>query len=124
MKKRILVLDDDQSILDIVTYILTETGYEVRTLLTGLRVAEAVQNFEPHLILMDVMLAEHDGRVICRLLKETIASCHIPVMLISGTHDLADSLNQPGAPDDFLAKPFDIDLLLSKIAVQLYQPSI
>jgi|ERR1700761_2734836 two-component system phosphate regulon response regulator PhoB len=119
MGKRILVLDDDQDILDIVSFILTEDGYEVETLPTGHQAAEVIGQFHPDLILMDVMLADLDGRVICRKLKETITTSHIPVILISGTHDLADSLNQQGAPNDFIPKPFDIDLLLSKIKAQL-----
>ena len=68
---------------------------------------------------MDVMLAEMDGRLICRDLKENLLTRHIPVILVSGIHELAESLHQQGAPNEFLAKPFDLDILLGKVHDQL-----
>jgi len=119
MGKRILILDDDQDILDVVSYLLTDSGFDVQTLSTGEQVFSTINQFNPDLVLMDVMLANLDGRVICRNLKEGKNTHHIPVILISGTHDLAHSLHQKGAPNDFIPKPFDIDLLLNKIKEQL-----
>jgi DNA-binding response OmpR family regulator len=60
-----------------------------------------------------------DGRKICAALKTDQATSGLPVILISGTHDLAQSLHQLGAPNDFVAKPFDIDHLLSRVKNQL-----
>lgn len=71
------------------------------------------------MILTDVMLAGMDGRTICRDIKENQLTASQPVILISGTHDLAASLHLPGAPNDFVAKPFDIDYLLVRIENQL-----
>lgn len=119
MGKRILVLDDDQNILDIVSFILTEDGYEVQTVSTGEEVFSLIRQFDPDLVLMDVMLGNMDGRVICKDLKQSNETYHLPVILISGTHDLADSLNQIGAPNDFIPKPFDLEVLLSKVKAQL-----
>ncbi|OKS88123.1 response regulator transcription factor [Mucilaginibacter polytrichastri] len=68
---------------------------------------------------MDVMLGGMDGRSICKEMKSNNLTCSVPVILISGTHDLAASLNLPGAPNDFVAKPFDIDYLLERIKKQL-----
>jgi len=124
MNKRILILDDDQDILDIVSYLLTEGGYEVQTLASGEQIASAIHQFNPDLVLMDVMLADMDGRLICRDLKADASTHHIPVILISGTHDLAASLHQQGAPNDFIPKPFDIELLLQKVKHQLQLPSL
>jgi DNA-binding response OmpR family regulator len=75
-------------------------------------------------VLMDVMLADMDGRLICRDLKADNMTHHIPVILISGTHDLAQSMNEIGAPNDFIPKPFDMDVLLHKVKEQLQQPVI
>ena len=119
MSQKILVLDDDADILDIVSLILTESGYEVSTLSSGEQVFEEIQKFHPDLVLMDVMLAGLDGRVICEQIKDKLETMHLPVILISGTHDLADALNNKGAPNDFVAKPFDIDYLLKKIKAHL-----
>ncbi|MDO3645246.1 response regulator transcription factor [Mucilaginibacter sp. L3T2-6] len=119
MGKRILLLDDDQGILDIVSYLLVDSGFEVETQANGEAVFAVIGDFQPDLVLMDVMLAEMDGRLICRALKANVLTGHIPVILISGTHDLAQSLHQQGAPNDFLAKPFDLDVLLNKVNAQL-----
>ncbi len=119
MCKKILVLDDDLAILEVLKDILEYSGYTVSTLSRGDRVFEKIQEYHPDLILLDVMLAELDGREICRNIKQQHDSAKIPVILISATHDLSKCLNQKGAPDDFVAKPFDIDNLLDKIEHQL-----
>jgi DNA-binding response OmpR family regulator len=119
MSKKILILDDDPDILELVSYILSETGYQVETLSSGEKVFEAIRNFHPDLVLMDVMLSNMDGRTICSAIKLEPETSELPFILISGTHDLADTLNQQGAPNDFIGKPFDIDHLLSKVQHQL-----
>ncbi|MCO5948045.1 response regulator [Mucilaginibacter flavidus] len=119
MRKKILILDDDPDILEILSFLLVENGYEVRTLHCGHTVFDDIKDFQPHLVLMDVMLAEMDGRAICKNIKENYLTCFLPVILISGTHNLAESMHLPGAPNDFLAKPFDMDDLLATIEKQL-----
>lgn len=114
---RILVVDDDQDLLDIISYFLTENGYDIATLATGEAVFGNITEYNPDLILMDVMLAGMDGREICKLIKTKFVL--MPVILMSGTHDLALSIKQTGGPNDYLAKPFDLNVLLNKIAFQL-----
>ncbi|MDB5147880.1 MAG: response regulator [Mucilaginibacter sp.] len=116
LMNRILIVDDDPDLLDILSFFLTSSGYEVHTLPKGDAIFEHIAAFRPDLILMDVMLAGMDGREICKGIKANPQTL-MPVILISGTHDLA--LTQTGAPDDFLAKPFDLDELLEKVAFQL-----
>ncbi|MDN3547838.1 response regulator transcription factor [Mucilaginibacter aquaedulcis] len=115
---RILIVDDDPDLLEILSYLLTSSGYEVQTLSKGDAIFEHIAAFQPDLILMDVMLAGMDGREICKGIKANPQTL-MPVILISGTHDLSLTLTQTGAPDDFLAKPFDLDELLKKVAFQL-----
>jgi len=105
--------------LDILSFILKDSGYEIQTLTNGESAFDAIRAFNPDLVLMDVMLGHMDGRVICSRIKSTDDLLHLPVILISGTHDLSRSLHQQGAPNDFVAKPFDIDFLLEKIRSQL-----
>ena len=119
MYKRILVVDDDPAILSVLRDLLEYSGYEVTTLSSGDQVFEEINKHMPDLILLDVMLAGMDGRDICRSLKETTETHNIPIILISATHNLVDSLKQEGAPDDFLFKPLDIYVLLRKIEQQL-----
>src|ERR1700761_9209073 len=115
MRKKILAIDDDSDILEILALLLTGEGYEVRTLTHGASVFESIKDFQPDLILLDVMLAGMDGREICKDIKENKLTDSIPVILISGTHDLKPLLHLPGAPNDFIAKPFNIDILLEGI---------
>ena len=119
MSKKILILDDDDDILEILSLLLVDYGYDVRALSCGDTVFEDIKDFQPDLILLDVMLAGMDGRAICKCIKENHMTYFVPVILISGTHDMAESLHLPGAPNDFVAKPFDIDHLLERIEKQL-----
>jgi DNA-binding response OmpR family regulator len=115
MREKILILDDDKDILEILTLILTESGYEILSLSNGKKIFEELKRFEPKLILMDVMLGDMDGLEICKSLKSKIQYKDLPIIIVSASHDLKDILNHPGAPNDYLEKPFDIDLLLSKV---------
>ncbi len=115
MKEKILILDDDNDILEILTIILSESGYEIKTLNCGDRIFEELIQFKPKLLLLDIMIGDMNGLSICREIKENALTSSLPVILISASHDLDKSLNLQGAPDDFLAKPFDIDILLNKI---------
>jgi DNA-binding response OmpR family regulator len=119
MSKKILVLDDDSSILDVISYVLEDAGYTVQTLSSGETILEVIRNFHPDLVLMDIMLADMDGRVICRELKGSLETEMLPEILISATHNLSDTLKQLGAPNDSIAKPFDIENLISRVKNQL-----
>lgn len=120
MGKRILVLDDDADLLELMEILLHSCGYETRTLNSGEALFKNIDDFHPNLILMDVMLAGLDGRVLCRDIKFNL-EYKMPVILISGTHNLSQVMLEEGSPDDFIAKPFDLDELLKKIGWQLDQ---
>jgi len=119
MSKKILVLDDDEGILDVISFILQDTGYTVKVLSSGKTIFDEVKHFHPDLVLMDIMLGDMDGRMICQELKRQQATENLPVILISASHNVSETLNQAGAPNDFIAKPFDIDHLVDKIRSQL-----
>ncbi|HVW98592.1 MAG TPA: response regulator [Mucilaginibacter sp.] len=116
--RRILAVDDDKDILDILQYILEDSGYEVETLSDGHYLFEKINAHTPDLILLDIMLGNLDGRDLCREVKTAAKTHDIPVVLISASH-VAGSPGQSGAPDAFIAKPFDIDDLLNVIKGQL-----
>ena len=116
---RILAVDDDRDILEVLQYILEDSGYEVETLANGQYLLDRISQNPPDLILLDIMLGNLDGRDLCRKVKTNKDTHNIPVILISASHDVSQSLNQIGAPNDFIAKPFDIDVLLGSINRQL-----
>ncbi|BAU53523.1 response regulator [Mucilaginibacter gotjawali] len=119
MCQKILILDDDTSLLETLAILLEDNGYEVKALSSGEKVIESINEFNPGLVLMDVMLAGLDGLTICRTIKNHDGMRDLPVILISGHYDLERALSHQGAPNDFLAKPFDLDVLLTKIKQQL-----
>ena len=117
--QRILAVDDDKDILEILQYILEDSGYEVETLSDGLLLFDKIREHTPDLILLDIMLGNVDGRELCKDVKSKQETHTIPVIMVSASHNLSNSLKQKGSPDDFLAKPFDIGELLTKIQTQL-----
>ncbi|MEE1945432.1 response regulator [Pedobacter sp. KR3-3] len=113
--KKILVVDDDDDVLDTIAVILEIGGYDVEPLNDAEIVFERIAEFEPDLILLDVVLGKIDGRIICSQLKSHEDTTHIPILMMSGLYDLREIQDMECAPNDFMAKPFKMDVLLSKI---------
>jgi DNA-binding response OmpR family regulator len=122
--KKILIVDDDRDILELMAYILGEEDYQTLTLDNGDAILEEISRFKPDLILMDVMLEHLDGRDICHLIKRMEATRSLPVILVSASHDLSESLGREGAPDDFLSKPFELETLLHKVRSTLQKRQV
>ncbi len=118
-RNRILVVDDDVDIRDILRTILEMDGYEVEGLDNGHTINDVIKTFQPKLILLDVMLGDMDGREICKLLKHAPETSAIPIVIISATHGLNKVNESLCRADDYIAKPFDIHELLSVIRLQV-----
>ena len=112
--KKIMIADDDSGIVDAIEIMLDFEGYNVVSTLTGDTVLHMDSDY-PDLRLLDVWMSGHDGRAICKKLKQKQETQKIPVIMISASPELKRSATEAGA-DDFLEKPFDIDNLLGKIA--------
>lgn len=112
-------MDDDRDILEVLQFILEDSGYEVDTLSDGTQLFDKIKQQIPDLILLDIMLGNMDGRDLCKNVKLQNDTHSIPVIMISASHNVSDVLKQECAPDDFIAKPFDINILLNKIKRQL-----
>ncbi|MBT2560556.1 response regulator [Pedobacter sp. ISL-68] len=117
--KKILVVDDNQEILEVIELILRLEGYQVSGLMDASHFNHRISEFKPDLILLDVMLGALDGRDLCNLLKANELTLHIPVIMISASHNLNDTGGIICHPNDFIAKPFDISNLVNKISAQL-----
>ena len=118
--RRILVVDDNEDILEVIKLILEDYNYDVTTLADGGLLFDMVNENHPDLILLDVMLGKEDGRELCRVIKAKQETKDIPIILISASHQVQEryTLNE-AAPDDFLAKPFNISDLLEKIEAHM-----
>jgi DNA-binding response OmpR family regulator len=110
--RKVLAVDDDNDILDIIRIILEDEGYEVATLSNGKNILSCLSNIRPDLILLDVMLSGMDGREICKTIKSDSAFKLIPIIMISASHNLQNYNVLPGPPNGFIPKPFDIDNLV------------
>jgi DNA-binding response OmpR family regulator len=110
MNPCILVVDDDMDILDFVQPFLNEEGYDVRTTTSG-SIFQHVKYDHLDLILLDVLLHNKDGRIICQQLKTHELTKHIPIILFSAHVQGEDALKESLA-DDFIRKPFELRELL------------
>ncbi|CAN5179192.1 N/A [soil metagenome] len=115
MIKKILIIDDNESILDAISLVLVEENYVVDTSIRGDQIFDKVESFKPDLILLDVLMSGQDGRDICRKLKDEDTKKHLPIIMISAHPKAKEGAIACGA-DNFLAKPFDTQVLLDMIA--------
>ena len=113
-KKKILAADDDPAILEVLTFMLEDAGYDVKTTVNG-QTENMAQKYLPDLILLDIWMAGMDGRTICKSLKRHKLTKHIPIILVSANKDTERFAKESGA-DNFITKPFEMDALLGKVA--------
>ncbi len=113
----ILLVEDDAAIAFMLTDILESTGYVVREASTGSAARAHVEQLRPDLIILDLVLPDEDGLVLCSVLK-TMAN--VPILICSGTQRRRDAfLSLKLGADDFIAKPFDVYDLLARVEVLL-----
>jgi DNA-binding response OmpR family regulator len=113
MRKKIMIIEDDTDILDIMTYILTDKGYDVVSD-SNSSILSGVDNTYPDLILLDNRLPEGLGLEICKRYKQQWKSegkSVCPVVIISADHEL-EQLAASHNADGFLEKPFEVDNFL------------
>jgi two-component system, OmpR family, response regulator len=116
-KKRVLVVDDDEQIVELFVDVLSrDDRFEVRTAGTGYEAGVLTEQFKPDLIVLDFMLPDINGNVVCRTIRQKPELADTKVIIVSGVvkQDEIDDLLAAGA-DDFVKKPFNIEKLLSRI---------
>ncbi len=115
MEPKILIIDDETSVLHALQIFLEQEGYEVESAPSfDRRIHKADAENLPDIIILDVLLEEADGRAIAKELKSNPKTEHIPIILISA-HPSADKTGLASGANAFLAKPFDADALLALI---------
>ncbi len=114
--KRILVVDDEEDILELVNYNLSREGYAVSRVSTGEDALKAVRTVAPDLIVLDLMLPGVDGLEVCRVLKKERTTEHIPIVMLTAKGDEADIVAglELGA-DDYITKPFSPKVLVARV---------
>ena len=112
--KKLLIIDDDEDISAMLFLLLRSKNFEVEVVTKSEDIFNRIKMYQPDIILLDVFLTGYDGRVICKQLKFHPDFKHIPVIMVSGDDEVLQTAEQYGA-NDFIQKPFDAEVLLSKI---------
>lgn len=119
MTKKILIVDDNELMIEVMTYILNSNGYDVVAFSDGDNIFNDIKATHPDLVILDAVLPGMDGRDICKLIKLNRDTKALPVIICSGNDDIDQALTQKGAPDGVLHKPFGINNLIDKVQCQL-----
>jgi DNA-binding response OmpR family regulator len=117
---KILVVDDEQLIVEMIEETLITEGYTVSKAYSGEEALGVVESDPPDLVLLDLMLPGMDGYEVCRQLQRDARFSHIPVIMLTAKSAIADRVTgyERGA-DDYITKPFDADELLIRVRAQI-----
>lgn len=113
---KILIVDDEQDILEIIRHTLNKEGFEVQIAANGIQAIEQARKFMPELILMDVMMPLMDGMEACRQLKEDPATSGIAIVFLTArSEEFAELAGFEAGADDYISKPIRPRVLLSRL---------
>jgi hypothetical protein len=116
-KQRILIVDDDENIADLIALYLMKECYETYIVHDGEAAIEKFKEFKPHLVLLDLMLPGIDGYQVCRQLR---SSSTIPIIMLSAKGEVFDKvLGLELGADDYIIKPFDSKELVARVKAVL-----
>jgi diguanylate cyclase (GGDEF)-like protein len=115
-KSRLLVVEDDGDISNMLKIYFSGLGYDVDVAPRGMEALEKTRQVLPHLIVLDIMLPDIDGYEVCRNLRTSTRTSHIPVIFLTQKDERSDKLQglELGA-DDYITKPFDIEELKLRV---------
>ena len=116
-RRKVLVVDDDPEIVELMVDVLEHDGrFDVRTASSGYDAGVMTQDYKPDLMILDYMLPDVNGNVVCKTIRQNPVFEHMKIIIVSGVinQDEIDNLISVGA-DAFMKKPFSIDELVSKM---------
>jgi two-component system, OmpR family, phosphate regulon response regulator PhoB len=116
--KRILVVDDEPDVTELVSYKLKREGYEVEVINDPLEIMGKAREFAPDLFVLDIMMPELDGLKICRMIRADNRLSGVPIVFLTARGEVEDRIKglESGA-DDYIAKPFDAKELILRIGL-------
>ena len=117
MYNKILVVEDDESINDILVNSLKVEGYVVRSAFNGKEARELISTFSPHLTLLDINLPDESGFDLCKFINSNYG---IPIIMLTARNDVFDKvLGLELGADDYITKPFHIKEVLTRVKIAL-----
>lgn len=122
MNKKILVVDDEMPISDIIKFNLLKEGYDVETAFDGEEALKKAYQYQPDLVLLDVMLPKLDGFQVCRKIRE---SFKMPIIMLTAKEEEVDKvLGFELGADDYITKPFGMRELIARVKANLRRISL
>jgi len=114
---KILIVEDDKTLLDVLKYNLLKEGYGVVTATDGVQALEVAQREKPNFIVLDIMLPKLDGFEVCRILRKEMT---VPILMLTAkTEEIDKVVGLELGADDYLTKPFSLRELLARIRAML-----
>lgn len=124
-KKKILVVEDDRSLSDVLSYNLRQAGYEVLVAYDGQDGLSQAQRKSPDLLVLDIMLPVLDGYEVCRRLRSSQAAQNMPILMLTAKSEESDEMvGFTLGADDYVTKPFSIKVLLERVKALLRRRSV
>lgn len=115
-KKKILIVEDEESLLKLESILLTSKGYEVRGVANGQAALDVLAEEKPDLVLLDIMLPELDGFEVCRRIKGDESTRHIPVVMLTAKKSREDmAKGEKVGADWYITKPFKSAMVIETI---------
>lgn len=121
MAKKILILDDNEDILEMMKVALEDEGHEVECMVNTNDIYKTISHTKPDLLIVDYILPGINGGELCHQVKTNPKTEHIPVIMVSGHQRVLQSLGTYGA-DVFIAKPFSLEDIVNNVNNCLMQP--
>jgi len=116
MRKKILVVDDDADLVELIRFNRTQAGYAIGTASNGVEAIKKARSWQPDLIVLDIMMPELDGFAVCEILRRDPATAGIPIMMLTAlSSELGRMAGLDSGASDFITKPFSPRLLAQKI---------
>lgn len=116
MRKKILVVDDDAELVELVSFNLKQAGFAIGTATDGVEAIKKARSLAPDLIVLDVMMPELDGFAVCEILRRDTATASIPIMMLTAlSSELGRMAGLGSGATDFITKPFSPRLLIARI---------
>ncbi len=122
MPKKILVVEDDPELVELLRFNLKKAGFAVGTAADGIDALKKAQSQRPDLVLLDLMLPELDGFAVCETLRRDLRTACIPIIMVTAlSSGLARISGLDAGADDFVTKPFSFKHLLARIEELLHR---